>query len=115
MPALGIADKIHEIKDRTGKTVETLGQAGAFGMAGSAIAHYGSPQVGRRITELQTVYDTYGPDATKHFLAATAVRSTMKRLPAAARKALNSSAGRMHQASPLIRGVLRLADVVRKI
>ena len=111
----GIADKIKQIRDRAGDAVNALGQTGAFGLAGSAIGHLADRQMGRKITELQTVYDTYGSDATAHLLASKALQSTLKRLPGPARIALRSGAAKMHQASPLIRGVLRLADIARKV
>lgn len=109
-----LADRINAVKDRAGTTINTLGQTGAFGLVGGVLSNHVSKDLGRKVTEIQSVYDTFGPEATTSLLATRAAQSALKRLPGQARLALRRGAGAVSKASPLIRGVLSLAETIVK-
>lgn len=114
MPESTLADRINRLRRQAGDTVDVLGQSGAFGVAGGLVAKHVDPGLGRKVTEVQAVYDTFGPEATTTLLATRAARAAMKRLPGKAQSLLRSGARTVSSASPLIRGVLSLAETVAK-
>lgn len=109
-----VAERINTIRRRAGKTVSTLGDAGAFGIAGSAATHLIDPALGSKITEIQKVYDTFGGEATTNLLASQAAITALKRLPPRAKDLVRSGARGVLKASPLVHGVVNLARTVAR-
>jgi hypothetical protein len=112
MPTL--ADKINTVRRRAGTTVDFLGQTGAFGLAGGVVGNHVDKDLGHKITQIQGVYDNFGPEAVTTLLATRAAQSAMRKLPGKARLALRTGARSVSKASPLIRGVLTLAESIIK-
>lgn len=109
-----LADRVNTVRKHVGTAVDTLGESGAFGVAGSAVGRHVNKDLGRKITEIQSVYDTFGPDATKTLLATRAARSALKQLPSNARVLLSRGASAVTRAAPLVRGVLSIAETVAR-
>jgi len=109
-----LAERVNSVRRKAGDTVDFLGQSGAFGLAGGVVTNHVNKELGRKITEVQAVYDTFGPEATTTLLATRAARTAFKKLPGRAKVMLRSGARSVASASPLIRGVLSLAETLAR-
>lgn len=109
-----IVDRMRTIRRRAGSAVDRLGEVGAFGLVGSVLQNVAHGETGRKIQQIQQVYDTFGPDTTTNLLADRAVSSVIKRLPDKLRTPLARGARAVTAAQPVINTVMALARTLSK-
>lgn len=94
-------------------SVGTVGAVGGFGLAANLVRS-SSPDLGRKMQQIQQVYDTFGPESTTSLLASQAAVSAVKKMPDKLRAQVTGTANSLVNARPLISKILRLADTLAR-
>lgn len=114
MPLADIKDRLEGFGRAVTQGVGAVGSIGGFGIAANVVRS-SAPDLGRKMQQIQQVYDTFGPESTTSLLASQAAVTAVKKLPKELKGQVHSAAGAIANARPLVAKVLRLADALARV
>ncbi len=120
MPKPSAARQVAQLTDRlqtygraANAAIDGVGSIGGFGIAGSLVGSV-SPDLARKMKQIQGVYDTFGREATTGLLASHVAANAIKRLPKDLRRGIKGGARSVIKARPLLSKIIRLADSIAR-
>lgn len=113
MPLQDVTDRLKSFGRAVTQGVGAVGAIGGFGIAANVVRS-SSPDLGRKMQQIQQVYDTFGPESTTSLLASQAAVTAVKKLPDKLRGQVSTAAGSLVKARPLVGRVLQLADALSR-
>ena len=109
-----LTDRLQSYGRGINSTIDTVGRIGGFALAGSLVGR-NSPDLSQKMHQIQSVYDTFGREATTGLMASHAAASAVKKLPGSLRGNMGGAARSVVKAKPLLAKIVRIADTISRV